>query len=396
MNDAISFQTPGMIDPRCITTMGVSIKEGENPIGKFGTGLKYAIAIILRAGAEISIWRGDEELKFTSHEVEIRGKAVAVVCMNGVEMGFTTHLGAHWKMWQAFRELYCNTLDEGGDTLPGEAPKIEGATTIIVRSAEFAQVYNQRGRYVLLSKPTYSCDMMEFHPGPSRMIFYRGIAVAEHPNEKPHKFTVNVKEQLDLTEDRTLAGYAGVASVVARAVCLSHDEEFLKSFIGCGIDYAEHTADLDWFTTPTAEFMAVTCKLAERSESVNSTALKVYRKYAPAPRPVESQLLNHEREALAAAIKECNALGFPVDEYQITVVDTLGPQTIGRADREGKEIWLARDAFRIGETMVATTLIEEWCHIKHGHRDCTRGMQNWLFEHLLHFGRAYLDAKARA
>ena len=392
---AISFQTPGLIDPRCITTMGVSIKENDNPIGQFGTGLKYAIAIILAKGGEVSIWRGLEELKFEKREVEIRARVVELVYMNGAELSFTTHLGAHWQMWLAFRELYSNTLDEKGETIDGDAPALEGATTIVVKQAEFARCYAERGQYFLLTKPIYVGDEAEFHPGPSHGIFYRGILVGHQPNEKPHKFAVNVLNKLDLTEDRTLSEYSSVARAVARTICRCKDEEFLISFIGCGRDYAEHTADLDWYTTPSPEFMKVTCRLAERMEPVNSTALKVYRKHAPAPRPVESQLMSHERAMLAGAVAICNALDFPVDEYQITVVDTLGPNTIGKADPEAKEIWLSRQAFLLGDAMVATTLIEEWCHIKHGHQDCTRGMQNWLFDHLFRFGRAYLDLRDR-
>ena len=45
MNDTVSFKSNGLIDPLCITTIGVSVNESENPIGFFGTGLKYAIAI---------------------------------------------------------------------------------------------------------------------------------------------------------------------------------------------------------------------------------------------------------------------------------------------------------------------------------------------------------------
>src|SRR4030066_94299 len=44
----ISFQNPGLIPLECITTFGLSAKDTANPIGQFGTGLKYAISIILR------------------------------------------------------------------------------------------------------------------------------------------------------------------------------------------------------------------------------------------------------------------------------------------------------------------------------------------------------------
>ena len=46
----IVFENPGEIDIRSISTFGVSVKEGDNPIGFFGTGLKYAIVVLLRTG----------------------------------------------------------------------------------------------------------------------------------------------------------------------------------------------------------------------------------------------------------------------------------------------------------------------------------------------------------
>ena len=55
----IIFENKGLIDVHAISIMGVSVKE-EGSIGYFGTGLKYAIATLLREGQKITIWRGKE------------------------------------------------------------------------------------------------------------------------------------------------------------------------------------------------------------------------------------------------------------------------------------------------------------------------------------------------
>ena len=44
----VSFITPGQIDLENVFTFGISAKESDNPIGFFGTGLKFAIATLLR------------------------------------------------------------------------------------------------------------------------------------------------------------------------------------------------------------------------------------------------------------------------------------------------------------------------------------------------------------
>lgn len=113
----IIFKNKGAIDVRAIKILGVSVKK-DNAIGFFGTGLKYAIAICLREGCPLSIWSGGEEYSFTTKKVAITGQDFDVVCMNGEELGFTTELGKTWKLWQAFRELYCNCTDEGVPNLP--------------------------------------------------------------------------------------------------------------------------------------------------------------------------------------------------------------------------------------------------------------------------------------
>ncbi len=394
----VSFQTPGLIDPRCISTIGVSVKEHDNPIGRFGTGLKYAIAIILRSGGEISIWRGLEEFRFTARPVQIRGKDVQVVYMNDLELGFTTHLGSHWQMWQAFRELYCNTLDEEGAHLVGELAPAAGQTTTVVQLEEFANCARNMGDHILITEPVHPGIHASFHPGPSRSIFYKGVKVGSIESEHPCRFAVNIHGHLDLTEDRTLKGAWQVYSYIAQEISGSRDAQFIEQFVGADREYAEHGMDVDWpGLKPSPEFMTVVENLArDTSRPMNPSALKKFRAHAPAPRPIQAELTGHEQQMLAQSIATCRSLRFPVDEYRITIVDSLGPRILGRAIREDREILIARECFEIGEGMLASTLIEEWAHIKHGFNDCTREMQNWLFNSLLNLGRSYLFEKARA
>lgn len=94
----ISFQNPGLIEPEAFTTFGVSAKENDNPIGFFGTGLKYAIAIILRLGGKVEIWRGKNYYGFFPVTKEFRGNPVTYVGMshNGeaiIQLGYTTDVG---------------------------------------------------------------------------------------------------------------------------------------------------------------------------------------------------------------------------------------------------------------------------------------------------------------
>ncbi len=390
MSNTISFQNPGLIDPRCITTIGVSVKEGENPIGFFGTGLKYAIAIILRHGGKISIWRGLEELSFDVAEETIRGKAFNVVRMNGAELGFTTDLGKHWKVWQAFRELHCNATDEGGFTTAAEVEPSPDATTVRVDLPAMVECYYNRAKYLLETKPIIDGPFVAYHPGPSSGIFYRSILIGQI-SQKPHLFTPNLIEQTTLTEDRTIASAYDVGALIGKSILQCEDAEFLERFLTAPRDYAESELDLDWYYEPSDAFMRTVAKLIpDTSRSLNPTARKVYEKRQPAPDLIQAELLPYEEEVLAKAIAFCRSLRFPVDEFPVVMVESLGENLLGMADSNRRQIVLARRAIQLGDIFIASTLIEEWVHLKHGFRDCSREMQNWLFEQMTFFGAAYV------
>ena len=389
----ISFQNPGLIDPRCISTIGVSVKEGENPIGFFGTGLKYAIAIILRNGGQISVWRGLEELRFDVAEANIRGKTFNVVRMNGAELGFTTDLGKHWEVWKAFRELHCNAKDEGGITRAARIEPAGNTTVVHVELPAMVECYYDRAKYLLETSPIMSGPHVAFHPGPSAGIFYRSVLIGRI-SPKPHLFAPNIIEQTRLTEDRTIADQWGVGEAIARAILQCDDADFLERFLTAAEEYAESELDLDWAYDPSEAFMRTVAKLApDRSRRINPSALKAYEKRLPAPDLVPAELLPYEEHALKKAIAFCCALRFPVDEFPITVVESLGENILGRADTKKRQITIARRAIQLGDMFLASTLIEEWVHVKHGYLDCTREMQNWLFEQMVTFAAAYLSER---
>lgn len=387
---AISFQNKGLIDPRCITIIGVSVKEGENPIGFFGTGLKYAIAIILRNGGSVEVFRGTERFTFDTIVSNVRGTNFQIVRMNGQELGFTTELGKHWKMWQAFREIYCNTIDEDGFCGLEQLSPQSGYTTITVRHDEFVDCYHNLGQYILQSTPTYKGTEIEFHPGPSNSVFYRSIKVAEYP--KPFLFVPNILSPIDLTEDRTMRDTWALPYKIAKEVLKSSDTQFIERWLTAQSDFAEHELDLDWSAVvPSSECIQVMQRLAsDLSITLNPSVMVVLSKHKTVPLPEAADLLPTEQTTLDGAIKFCKNLKYPVDEFPITVVESLGQTIMGRADTKLRRIYIAREALQMGTTFAAVTLLEEWAHIKHGFADCERPMQNWLFNQIGRIGEAYL------
>jgi len=70
MNNIVNFCNNGEIGPRMWNTFGVSVKTTEESIGQFSTGLKYAIAVMVRNGRSLKIVSAGNDYVFSSREAE--------------------------------------------------------------------------------------------------------------------------------------------------------------------------------------------------------------------------------------------------------------------------------------------------------------------------------------
>ena len=140
MNKAIVITNEGMIDPLAFELIGASSKRSdESTIGFFGSGLKYAIAGLLRRGIDFQIWCGEEALDITTKEVTMRGQTFNRIFFNGEPTSLTTDMGPRWDKWMLIRELYANAIDEGGEMAVTEGYEQfikQGRTTIIFPSPD--------------------------------------------------------------------------------------------------------------------------------------------------------------------------------------------------------------------------------------------------------------------
>lgn len=388
----VIFENPGEIDPLAIRTFGVSVKESDNPIGFFGTGLKYALAILLRNQHSISIQSGLRTLTFGIQPAEIRGQSFNLIAMDGEPLGFTDAVGKTWEVWMAYRELYCNCRDEGGTIYHGEdAPEPQaGVTRIIVDGDEFFTQHQNRSTFILEGQPRYVLDGCDVHEGESRGIFYRGMLVHRFPKSEVSKFTYNFTRAVDLTEDRTAKYAAFLPMYLASAILEAEDDDFLKEVLALPNQYFEHHLDFrnnTWgVAKPTENFLGVVEQLSrDRAARTNVSALTTYKQAKRAQLTPDTTILRGvESEMLEKAVKFSKKLGFDIDLYPMIVTDTLGPDILGMA--EGGRIYISRRAFMQGTKRVAGTLIEEFIHLKHDHDDETRGMQDFLLDRLVSLG----------
>lgn len=394
----VVFQNKGVLDARFITSFGVSVKTGDSPIGYFGTGLKYAIAVLLREGCEIKIYTGQETWQFSIKTSELRGKEFDFIQMTRisndgvlfqeVELPFTTELGKNWKMWQAFRELYCNCLDEGG-TIYGENPPYfvnESATTIVVTGGKIDEEYKNRHKVFLDREAFVNNEICSIHSGTSDAIYYRGVRACELKHES--LFTYNIHNSVDLTEDRTIKYDWEIKSNIVTSIMLGLRGDDLNMVLLAPEQVYEGQLDFCCGVTPPADFLDAIGQLRLRGfDKINKSALKLYERHRKhILSPDDAVELNElERKMLDKAkwfLKK--TLDVDVDPISIYVIE-FDTNTLGCA--HGGNIYLSRRCFRFGGTkMVTSTLLEEYLHTVNGWADFDRNMQNYLFDQVISLG----------
>lgn len=383
----VYFQNDGILDPVSITTFGVNAKDNDNPIGYFGTGLKYAIAILLRHKQSILIKSGDAEYRFTVKNETVRNKDFDVVCMNDTPLGFTTELGKEWELWQAFRELYCNTLDEKGVITNKLIEHSENQTTIIVDGDLFHECFLNKGD-VILDLPIYlATERCDFHKNKSNHIYYKGIRI--YDLRHPSFMTYNIHYGLDISEDRSAKYVFQIRNKIATLIVTCEDRQLIKEILTCGNNYFEWELDYadDPLRKPSETFLDVASQLRLNPKAHHSIQ-KVLHAHRRIPEPLDAELTHIQNVMLDRAIKFCRQIGYPVDKYRIIASADLKSGIMGLA--ENNTIYLSVDAFGIGTKYLASTMIEEYLHLHTGYGDMTRELQNHLFNDIVSLGEQLL------
>ena len=124
----------GEIELNALKLLGACSKRNDgSKIGFFGTGLKYAMSVLLREGITFKIFTGEREIKIGTIDEGFRGQTFKVITIDGERTSLTTDTGIKWDVWQAVREIVCNALDEDGvNQLVKEVAPVVGETHIYV------------------------------------------------------------------------------------------------------------------------------------------------------------------------------------------------------------------------------------------------------------------------
>ena len=191
------FYAPTTLDEAFIFTMGASVKEGSNPIGEFGTGLKYAIAVTLRLGGKIKIETNEAFYDFYYRAQQVRNTSLDMIYCDKkyadgrnstmIRLPMTTQYGKTWEPWMVMRELYSNTKDEDGIVWDREElvekDLHENWTLITVEHDEIYDAWQTRNGYILntIVPAKYNSPTFGVYQRASSAFFYKGIRVSPTP-----------------------------------------------------------------------------------------------------------------------------------------------------------------------------------------------------------------------
>jgi hypothetical protein len=362
----VYFHNPGNLDIRGAYIAGLSAKADDKAIGKFGTGLKYAIASILRWGGAVTIETGGEIYEFSKNPIDFRGKAHDQVVMRKrgtgefKELGFTTHYG-----------------EQGGVSADMGRPSGSG-TVITVDCKKVAECFAERDTIILPQKgtPTQDCSGYDTHliKCPSSFLYYRNVRV----RKQKCLFTWNLMDCITLTEDRSLENTWDYDSAVCAAIQFSKDQEFIGKALRAGDAYFEGGLNYSLYYDTSPEFIAAATWMykQEGRGKLPAGVWQILCKHTPdIDVPEVVQLTKVQQSQLDRAIELVARMG--LDSNVPIHVVKLQKNTLGLA--KNGQVYLSPQVFEQGTKQIVSTLFEECLHLETGLKDCTYEMQTRLF-----------------
>ncbi len=269
----LKIENVGVCPPEGFTVFGVSLADQCNDpriIGKFGSGCKHSVGVLLRFGLAPIVFSGNLKMTFgtQSKKVESRGIskdfAQVVVKYSGKdengntrnsseELGFATDFGKN--DWDhpayALREFVSNAIDSeialNGNWNSIRVELVEenqvrakaGCTRVFVPvSPAVLNFFQNLDKWFLhfkspelLSVPVFPRTNRNLFDGQNAMIYRRGVMVRQFQNGKyPSLFDYNLND-LELDECRVASDW-DVRYAASMELSKSTDPEIIKIFLG--------------------------------------------------------------------------------------------------------------------------------------------------------------------
>jgi len=406
MTKLVCFYNNGDFDTRSFTIMGLSAKPNENAVGFFGTGFKYAIATLLRYSAKVKMTIRNPHAHeddyytvytFSTKPDHFREQEYDFVhcCVEDasneyeprfIELPFTTHLGANWQLWQAYRELFTNARDEGGGVMAVTNTFIKPADICVyVEHEDFNVIHSNHDKYFINDIPTLAtssdmrcCARIEHS---DNVVYYRGMYTGTKL-EKETYFTYDYTSKQKLTEDRTLADTWSIRNDISEIWVHDLSYDMLVEnlpYISKSHYYESHLNDYSYNISD--DFKRACKYLIDTHVPIPYWAMKLYTNTLPFNKQIDRYKLDaYQKTLLDRAMRVMKHLDMIVDKKMVHPCVSLPDEVLGLY-RDGC-IYISKGAFDKGFTTLLGTLYEEWLHHTTKCEDMTREMQNKLVDRI--------------
>lgn len=369
------FHTGTTIDPTSWEMLGISAKMKDNAVGCFGTGLSYAVAVLLRLGHGVTIKTEADEYVFGIEDMDFRGKAFQCVTCNGKRLSFTTEYGKNWSCANAYRELVSNTMDEDGIWMIAEDAMDHGTSVIIEGDEIVGCMEKHEDYFVGERKPIAETSGMNYYQG-SGTIFYRGVKVGTVENAK---YSYEIKGHLSLTEDRTILNSYHVPQKIGEDITKNlTDKALIRRFVTAAPGTFESKLDYDW--TWSKDFEEVARDVWEKAPTKLVTSIAVLlRRRMPDVGWKKLEPNEDQQIYIDKATGLLSKFGYPITA-PIKLINNDDQLVIAFVHE--KQIYLTQRAFDKGLFYLMTTLLEEHLHTE-GFQDYSRTFQDYLLDELV-------------
>lgn len=412
------IENKGEISVDALSLMGGSNKRNDSTkLGRFGSGNKYSIAAFLKMNIDFKIFSGIDEISITTEPYQFRDINLDKIFINNKETSLTVQMGPDWVFaWMGVREWLQNAVDEGEMNVIVDIENIEGkkdkTRCYIEINEEIQEVVDNWDNYFTFDRIDELSTSKEGNIYPNRdinsnlILFARGIKCTNYKNLKSlyhYSGNITMNESRIIEED--WMGRELAATLLAKTNNVNVIYNILKT--AAKENLYENSVWESWLSIPTLnifwkqvigdrkiivdeiagwfkeiqekyEHFIVSEKLAKRIHSAFPD-IQIYGLSNDGDRVVQKKsiLLDNRKQFL---LKECNTFFKETDysvDYPIEVVQFSNGDTLGLA--ENNTIFISEKVFDMGKREIVITIMEENEHLKTKYKDCTRALQQHLF-----------------
>ena len=425
MSNYVLFVNEGEIPVNAFKLLGASSKRGDaSKIGFYGTGLKYAIALMLRENIGFKVYSGVNEVKIGKRSTKFLDQKIDVMTVNGEKTSITLDAGIDWEPWFAIREIYSNTIDEGGQMKVGTEIEPEPLKTKIyvdLDSEKLKDIFANWNDYfttsrVIKEKLADGNILPKLPSNPYYTVFRKGIRAYSNTTHSLFDYDL---QSLEINESR-VAKYSWQTQEKASTLLAKSSLDTILQFISLGDSsetrlYAEWENSFweycgtrfskDWLVAIDSRKLVPNDYAGRFELSENTLVLpdrlikKLKESFGRAVHVVGEDdepytvVDDVDREPIEKSMDFLSRAGLTFNRSIVHVADFSDNSILGTVDKN--KVILSTRLLNDQASLLDETLLEEIVHLKTGHPDNSRQMQNYLFKtiiYLLKHGRKLEDS----